>query len=251
MLTPIRALRPLAALVLVGLVGCGGSDEPAGVDARFDDCHYDCFGGVTCVDGVFIVSNRTAIPCGPHLDEARRSPYGVCFHYGTKTPCATGLCTAGLCSDDYELHEDLVGSDAAAIPCLVQTSPAVGDEPTLTVGPEGEPLIEVANLAADAFGLDDDLTLTLVATLDPDDLTLSGAAASTQAVASATLYGAAALKPGYTYSEVHICRGALVATLSDGAEVRVVWASSIDCLYRSQPHQASCRVLHVPAVEAR
>ena len=68
----------------------------------WDDCHYDCFGGLECKGGEMRVGIWAPIPCWVEHSED-------CFYHGESYPCTSGQCgKLELCADDESAIVSLV-----------------------------------------------------------------------------------------------------------------------------------------------
>jgi hypothetical protein len=106
----VDAAELVRSLDQCGDADLGGVDTKEVVEARWeeeenDDCHYDCFGGVRCVNGTMEAAHWGAIPCWVE-------DYDDCFLHGMSWPCLSGVCGLfELCQDDIETLVALLPAD--------------------------------------------------------------------------------------------------------------------------------------------
>lgn len=82
----------------------GVIEETEGVieEEVWEDCHYDCFGGLECKEGVMRVGIWAPIPCWVENSSD-------CFYHGESYPCLSGQCgELELCADDESAIVSLV-----------------------------------------------------------------------------------------------------------------------------------------------
>ena len=83
------------------------------------DCHYDCFGGVTCRDGVVTRRNHGPISCSAWQGSCPTQVVGTCKQgCGAETlPSDPGLCAMDICKEKIPKNEgDPCVSDADCLP---------------------------------------------------------------------------------------------------------------------------------------
>ncbi len=145
-------------------LGCPSSDQECNEIGGsyhcqyYEGCHYDCFGGATCRDGVVFQHSRGARPCGPGVDysnacgeprEVYRCEEGCALSSSTYAPIgseAHDLCNefqraaeGDLCESDSDCTGNAVDIDGERVTTYLRCEGATPSEPgtcVLTDPPE-------------------------------------------------------------------------------------------------------------------
>lgn len=100
----------LLSVALITLSGCVDEESVEDSPDAYDDCHFDCFGYVECVDGVVTVWSHTPVPCEYWEGECPHAVEYECLDGCGVSQASHGAEPSSLCVESEDCYRDCVGA---------------------------------------------------------------------------------------------------------------------------------------------